>query len=197
MAYTLVFRRYAPFDTFGGGFEGDSRTEPSTSLKDSARTIGMIGFSPGKVGALEASSSGTAFTGCGAAVANLLGRHVSTVLSSVSVSTASIDRVRFTAHTAGANPMVPLAPKIDTYIDLDVVFRKHAIEIDGVARGDDFPNAEVFVMDAKGSAALLFAFATDGGQLTGPMTRLAGDNSAKILGKFREVLARRPDGLFI
>lgn len=89
MEYTLVFRRYAPFETFGLGFEGDVRTGPSTNLKDTARTIGIIGFSPGRVGALTARSDGTAFTLLGPKVANLLGKHISKLTSSVSVSTAT------------------------------------------------------------------------------------------------------------
>ncbi len=70
-SYSLVFRRYAPFATFGGGFEGDNRTVASTSLAATARTIGVIGFSPGSVGPLNTSSSGTAFSGAGALVKNL------------------------------------------------------------------------------------------------------------------------------
>src|SRR5205085_12650188 len=68
MTYTLVFRRYAPFEAFGGGFEGDGRTGPSTRLTDTARTSGIIGFAPGRVGELKAGSSGTAFNLFGPAV---------------------------------------------------------------------------------------------------------------------------------
>lgn len=196
MNYTLIFRRYAPFETFGGGFEGDCRTAASTCLTDTARTTGVIGFSPGRVGALTAGSSGTAFNLFGATVANLLGKHVSKVTSSVSVSTVSVDLVRFTARTAGANPMIPFAPAIDTFVDIDAVFRDQALEISGSVRGDDFPNAEVFVIDGSGKSALLFAFTTDGGQHTGPMTRLAGDHSNLLLGSFRSVIPRDAHGAF-
>jgi hypothetical protein len=195
-SYSLVFRRYAPFATFGGGFEGDNRTEPSTSLTATARTIGIVGFSPGSVGPLSTSSSGTAFSGAGAFVKNLLGKHISKVMGSVSVKTSTLERVRFTAQTAGANPMVPFAPDIDTYVDFDAVFSKSIIEINGVVRCDDFPNAEVFVLDAKGNATLMFAFATDGNQTTGPMTRLAGDHSGQSLGPFRSSIPIDSAGTF-
>ncbi|HEY4367487.1 MAG TPA: hypothetical protein VGN07_09680 [Steroidobacteraceae bacterium] len=196
MTYTLVFRRYAPFATFGGGFEGDHRAKASTDLRATARTIGIIGFSPGHVGALTASSSGTAFTGAGPFVARLLGRHFSTVTSSVSVSTKTVDCVRFTAQTAGANPMVPKAPAIDTFVDFEAVFRSSAIEISGGVRGDDFPNAEVFILDKKGSAVLLLAFATEGGRNTGPITRLAGDNSTQALGVLNRRIPVKAPGVF-
>ena len=128
---------------------------------------------------------------------NLLGKHISKVTGSVSVQTATLERVRFTAITAGANPFfLGIAPDIDTYVDIDAVFRKSVIEINGVVRGDDFPNAEVFVLDKKGNAALMFAFATDGGQTTGPMTRLAGDHSGQLLGPFRSSIPINAAGTF-
>jgi len=91
--------------------------------------------------------------------------------------------------------MVPFAPDIDTYVDLDAVFRKAIIEINGVVRGDDFPNAEVLVLDPSGNAILMFAFATDGNQTTGPMTRLAGDHSGQLLGSFRSSIPIDSAGL--
>jgi hypothetical protein len=180
--YTLFFRRYAPFATFGGGFEGDHRKSASTSLLATARTIGIVSFAPGNVGPVRGSSSGTAFSGAGARVERMLGRHFSKVTSTVTVSSRTIDHVRFSAQTAGANPIVPLAPTIDTFVDFDALFRDRALILSGTVRGDDFPNVEVFAVDAKGQSVLLFEFATSGGQNTGPITRLAGDHSNQTLG---------------
>ncbi|KRB79071.1 hypothetical protein ASE07_05125 [Noviherbaspirillum sp. Root189] len=89
-----------------------------------------------------------------------------------------------------------MAPPIDTFVDFEAVFRKQSLEVNGVMRGDDFPNAEAFVLDSKGSAALLFAYATDGGQNTGPMTRLVGNNSGQLLGAFRCVVTLGTSGEF-
>ncbi len=185
MPYTLIFRRYAPFATFGGGFEGDNRSGASTSLKATARTIGAVEFAPESVGNVKACSSGTAYLGAGAAVAEALGRHYSKVTSSVAVATRTLDKVRFTAQTAGANPMVPGAPEIDTFVDFEAVFRGNAIEFSGAVRGDNFPNAEVFVRDDAGNAVMLLDFATSGGQDTGPMTRLAGAHGDQTIGTFK------------
>ncbi len=92
--------------------------------------------------------------------------------------------------------MIPFAPDIDTYVDIDAVFRRTVLEINGVVRGDNFPNAEVFLMDERGQSVLMFAFATDGDQTTGPMTRLAGDHSGQLLGPFRSSIPIDATGHF-
>jgi len=196
MIYNLVFRRYAPFKSFGGGFEGDDRQGPTTSLIATARTTGIITFAPGNAGHIQAFSSGTSFVGGGAKVQEMLGHHLSKVTSSVTVTTRTIQQIRLTALTSGANPMIPGAPAIDTYIDLSVGFRTMALELSGTVRGDDFPNAEIFVIDAKGRSSPVFAFATTGGRSTGPMLRLAGANSGKILGEFSCKVPTMSDGAF-
>ncbi|HTU64355.1 MAG TPA: hypothetical protein VMF52_00275 [Steroidobacteraceae bacterium] len=196
MNYGFFFRRYAPFESFGLGFEGDARESASTSLSATARTIGALQFSPGSVGDISGTSSGTSYAGLGAFVQRALGRHVSKVTSSVAVRTRSVECVRFTAQTAGANPMIPGAPEIDTYVDAEIVFTPKSLAISGAVRGDNFPNCEVFVTDASGRGALLFAFATDGGQDTGPMTRLAGDGAGQVLGTFYKRVPLRKGGAF-
>ncbi len=196
MAYTLVFRRYAPFASFAG-FEGDVRTEPSTSMDATARTIGTVPFAPGQVGTVSKGSSGTQITMFGGAVARLIGTRHSNVASSVTVQTATIDSVRFTALTSGANPMFgPAAPAIDTFIDVHAVFRGAVLELSGTVRGDNFPNAEVFVLDEKGNGTLLFSLKTDGGQNTGPFTRLWGEHAKQVLGTFRLAIPVDAAGLF-
>lgn len=53
--YSLVVRRYAPFESFGGGFEGDNR-QFSVSMAATARTVGVVLFS--QSGALENAVNG-------------------------------------------------------------------------------------------------------------------------------------------
>ena len=84
--------------------------------------------------------------------------------------------------------MVPMAPTIDTFVDAYVIFRERTLQIEGTVRGDDFPNAEVFVVDRMGGSVLLFDFKTSGGQQTGPMTRLWGAHEKQLLGQFFEKL---------
>jgi hypothetical protein len=195
VAYLLVFRRYAPFKEFGGGFEGDDRSGPSTSLEAKARTIGVVVFSVGNVGSIVGYSSGTALIGWGSsvqrftsAIAQKLKRDCSKVLASVSVTTATIERVCFVAQTAGANPMVPLAPDIDTFVDFQAIFRSSTIEFIGKVRGDSFPNAKIIVYDQCLTPALICDFRTTGGKNTGPIARLMGSGEGNQIGEFRLVM---------
>ncbi|WKB50892.1 hypothetical protein [Eleftheria terrae] len=195
--YTLVFRRYAPFKSFGFGFEGDGREGPSTRLEDTSRTMGTVGFERGSVTPICGTSSGSTFVGLGAYVERLLRRHYSAVRSSVKVTGRSLQQLRFTAMTAGANPMVPGAPTIDTFVDIVASFSSNALVLQGKVRGDSFPNAEVFVVDTRGQPVLLFHFATTGGRQSGPFLRLAGNHSGQTIGTFEKRIPLDGNGGFV
>jgi len=197
MGFVLVFRRYAPFNQFGLGFEGDHRTGPSISMNATARTVGVVPFDRGNVGSIGAASSGTEFTGGGDWLRRVLGRHHSKVACSVSNRVVSQSSIGFSASTAGANPMVPVvAPAIDTDVDLRADWAGNGLHLQGVVRGDNFPNAEVFVLDARATGCLLFDGRTTGGRETGPMTRLAGSHATQRLGAFSVTLPLSRDSLF-
>ena len=83
----------------------------------------------------------TGGTGVGTGVARFPDRQFPKVTSSVVVSTKTQNSLRFTAQTAGANPMIPGSPTIDTCVDMVITFSPRAIDLSGVVRGDDFPNA--------------------------------------------------------
>ncbi|MDD3446718.1 MAG: hypothetical protein PHS60_15025 [Zavarzinia sp.] len=173
--YTLVFRRYAPFATFGGGFEGDVRTGPSTDPKASARTAAKVDFGPGQVGpTIVGSSSGSAF-GSGP-------KKYAKIETKLTIRVNSAREVDFTAYSAGSNPLVPGAPDIDTFVDLQVRFMPTMISLSGKVRGDAFPNAEVVVYDPAGTAALLFDFRTQGSRNAGPFTMLMGAGATNTIG---------------
>jgi hypothetical protein len=197
LAFLFVFRRYAPFAEFGFGFEGDHRTVASTSLDATARTTGKVPFARGSIGTIGATSSGTQFSGGGDWVRKLAGRHMSDVTCAIAKKVIGPTSISFSASTAGANPMVPGAPAIDTYVDFRAEWIGSSVRFSGTVRGDDFPNAEVFVVDAKGVGCLLFDGRTTGGQNTGPMTRLAGAHAAQVLGQFSLAVAVTPTGSFI
>ena len=107
MSYLFAFRRYAPFASFGLGFEGDKRTGASASLGDSARTIGQVSFDRDKVGNLTLSSSGTRYVGVGEWAAEGMGMHKSNIRGSLTSIRKGPNAIAFTAHSAGSNPMVP------------------------------------------------------------------------------------------
>jgi hypothetical protein len=196
MAFQLVFRRYAPFAQFGFGFEGDRRPSASISTNDTARTIGVVPFERGYIGSMSATSSGTHFTGAGEWFRRLAGGHKSDVACEIAKKVVFENSVSFTASTAGANPMVPGAPAIDTYVDFKASWLGTGVRFEGVARGDDFPNAEVFVVDDEGLGCLLFDGRTTGGRQTGPMTRLMGSHESQYLGSFSCAMPLTLDGGF-
>ena len=57
--FGLSFRRYAPFEEFGFGFEGDHRSEASTSFGDTSRTYGCVLFNQFGIINQFANTSGT------------------------------------------------------------------------------------------------------------------------------------------
>jgi hypothetical protein len=197
MGYTLLFRRYAPFAKFGFGFEGDHRVGPSTSMLATARTIGVVPFARGSVGSVKGDSSGTEYVGGGDWLRKMAGRHKSHVSSVISKECISANTISFRASTAGANPMVPGAPDIDTIVDFCAEWIASGLRFSGVVRGDDFPNAEVFVLDSGSVGCLLFDGRTTGGQDTGPIIRLAGSHETQILGAFSCAVPILPSGAFV
>jgi hypothetical protein len=179
MAYRLYVRRYAPFAVFGGPYHGDTRTTPSSSLTDTARTIGFVTFDRTGISGSAGYSSGSSMVGPGAR----LGTRYGTVTVTVTRSAPTASGVSFAFSTAGANPLAPPgAPDIDTFVDLSVNWTVGRMLIDGQVRGDNFPNAEAFVLDTHGRGVIIFDFRTGGGQDSGPFTRLFGSHSKQVLG---------------
>ncbi|WP_415920990.1 hypothetical protein [Tateyamaria sp. SN6-1] len=174
MAYELIFKRYAPFSSFGGGFHGDGRSAPS--VEGSARVWGIVNFAVGAgVQSYEAKSSPTFHT--------LSPGSTSTQTPSMTV-TATVNtpqRLTFVAHTAGSNPMVPGAPDIDTFIDFDMDMTGGAPEVSVRMRGDAFPNGEVFLRKDGGAVETLLDFQTTYGGLEGPFFHLMGTHSGTVL----------------
>jgi hypothetical protein len=166
-------------------------------MKATARTIGIVPFERGSIGSIHAESSGTEFLGLGEWVRRVAGKHMSAVKCAISNPIAAANSLSFTASTAGANPMVPLAPDIDTYVDFRVEWIGAGVRFQGSVRGDDFPNAEVFVLDTKNTGCLVFDGRTTGGQDTGPITRLAGDHQGQRLGSFSCAISLSPAGTFL
>lgn len=187
MVYTVVFKRYAPFSTFGGGFHGDGRVLPSPFA--SARTWGFVSFelSQGVIG-FAAMSSPTWH--------KWTPGNKDTQKPSIKLSREkkSGTELTFTAHTAGANPQTPgyVTPAIDTFLDI----RLTPTEINGCLRGDDFPSAEVYLLSGEVNPnslqcshhQLLCHFATPHGGLEGPATRLWGKHGGQWLTAFNKKL---------
>jgi hypothetical protein len=198
--FGLYFRRYAPFDTFGANplgmgqrFEGDKRTAASTSLKASSRTYGIVMFNRNGIVYQISGSSGTEIHpllwGDIVGMAKVAMTVVRTTLAGPSL-------FEFTASTAGANPLVPKSPDIDTIVKARVDFGTPGLlRLDGEAFGDNFPNLEVFLLCYRSThTALLIDGRTTGGRDTGPYTRLFGSHSGHSLGRFSVSLGLNQKG---
>ena len=186
--YGLYFRRYAPFSTFGvPSFEGDNRTGPSTSLKDTSRTYGCVMFNQFEIVYNFMGSSGTHYHssvwGDIVGMAKVSGTVVRSRLAGPGL-------IEFEASTAGGNPLVPKAPDIDTFVTARFDFGSSgALRVSGEAFGDNFPNLEVFLLCYRsGHTALLLDGRTTGGRRTGPMVRLPGTHRNQSLGRFNAML---------
>lgn len=172
----LAVRRFAPFKTFGGGFEGDGRGFDA-SRNVTYRTAGLvrIDLSTGELSDPKGSSSGTAHDWLGRAKAEV---HAHITSHQVLES----GRYTFRLVTAGGNPLVPMSPDIDTYVDLTLASKDGVLRITGAVHGDPFPYAEVLIRDHRGSGYLVFKYKSPHGRYEGPFTRLYGASESNKLG---------------
>jgi hypothetical protein len=210
--FLFWFRRYAPFDKFGGAtgfeFEGDHREGPSTSPSATSRTYACLFVNRSEVLYGFSGSSGTRFLGYSAWTGGLLGiRMMMEVINKdtkgafayadVSLDVAehnASNYVSFTASTAGANPLVPGSPDIDTIVKASFFFNHpKTLVVQGEVFGDNFPNLEIF-LSSRSLSWLLLDFRTTGWQDTGPITRLLGSHDDQSLGKFSASLPLNDKG---
>ena len=223
--YQLVIRRYAPFKSFGGGFEGDDR-QFSTRPDATSRTIGTVTFTadgstkPSTTGR----SSGSAWVGPwavrkgGASVITSVGQVRVTVTDVASTSTGA----SFTVQTSGNLPAKDIAlkpglakaidktnawlrpgspkpegtPDIDTYVDFKVQVSNGALDVQGALRGDSFPNAEVFLVDPKGATFPLLDYQTSGG-VAGPLRLVIPHKNTQRAAFPSRRIPLQPDGSFV
>lgn len=199
--YTFWFRRYAPFDAFGGDtgfrFEGDHRASGSTSPKATSRTYGCLFFTTSEIIYGFSGSSGTTWEGYAPWTSAVPGIRIlgeilnkdakgATAFAKVSLDVAENVQpsvIEFTAATAGGMPLLPGTPDIDTFVKMNFDFtQKGVLAIKGHATGDDFPNLEMFFVTPGGRSALLVDAYTTGGQDSGPVTRLLGSHDDQLIG---------------
>jgi hypothetical protein len=200
--YALVCRRYAPFETFGvafplgaGRFEGDNRG-PSTSLKVSSRIYQVVMFNRYGLVYDYSGSSGTRYDSWFWGEAIKYAKISNTVVRS---NLAGPDLFGFEASTAGANPLVPLSPDINTFLQGRIDFGLASkLRIQCEVFGDNFPNLEVFLISARSSAytALLIDGRTTGGRNFGPQVRLWGESRNHRLAGCFSIIDLNQDGSF-
>jgi hypothetical protein len=175
--FSATARRFAPFYTFGGGFEGDAKsrhitmsnegqggftTDPNATSRTSM-TVKVDGLLLESAGHADLSSNVYFDAVDRADVA------VTDKSQAVSAMDGEIDAV-----SAGANPLVPFAPDIDTSLRFSYELKPGALELQGNVWGDRFPNAELLVTDHSGATVTLGDFQTERGAKSGVFS-LVGD----------------------
>jgi hypothetical protein len=192
--YGLYFRRYAPWKEFGlPRFHGDGRG-PSTSIHATARTSGRIFFNRYEIVSYLADASPTRRSD----VLTWFGASDVVALAKVRMTLARSpvngpDLIGFSAETAGSNPLVPLSPDINTYVNMEFRFTRdkpvNSVEVSGEVFGDSFPDFEVFLWCLRTDrTALLLDARTTGGKNFGPNDRLPGTNRDLLLGRIKATL---------
>jgi len=162
-------RTFAPFESFGGGFEGDDRSF-STDLNATSRIAGKVTIAPATGQVLGATARSSPSSCAGAPCSLVLGDSSRT--GTPTISTRNVNGA-IVVNMAGANPLVRGAPNIHLSLTLRVGPNGG---FSGSLAGDAFPNAEVFVV-GPGGATMLHKFSTSGGPLTGPFLYLPGANT--------------------
>jgi hypothetical protein len=162
---------YAPFKSFGGGFEGDARG-PSTSEKATARVAMQIMFNTqlGLIGKPSAMSSESKWLPLGL-------RATGEPRASLSRALRIPDGFDLLLDIAGANPLVYKSADIDLHVAMKIVVKNRYFGVQAQLHGDSFPNAEMFVADQRGSARMLLTYETSSGPTLGPYVNLPGDRS--------------------
>lgn len=176
--YQLCVRTFAPWKTFSG-FEGDNRSF-STSPDVTFRTGGFLVFDIESGDVIEGPnglSSGTRRDEDDAKI-------FSEVTSTVEDLNSHLGVIRFSLSTAGSNPIIPLSPNIDIELGFMAFINEGNLFVEGVLRGDEFPNAEVYIRDSKGNPFLLTTFQTQYGPTVGPVLALPG-NGDDVMSEFK------------
>ena len=180
---TLYVRSFAPWDWFGAEppiclyncFRGNNRSFTTSRDKSvTSKVTGIVKFlvpSMVVVGAPSAYSDESS---------DVYGR---TATGKPTISYVANGDGKLHMEFAGANPLYPAAPDIDTKLDISAEVKSGQAYYSGHLFGDAFPNAEVFVVNSHDQATMLHTFATTGGRNTGPIHFLPGNNN-RDMGSF-------------
>lgn len=192
----IVTRSYAPFETFGPGKEwyGDNRGH-TLDKGASYRTLSSIVYHTKNrtIEAFGGHSRSHTVDGRKNAISP------TNVINRTREGSNFIDIHSFGGNKAEKRLGIEVAPNIDLFIKLIVrvgdLSKDHILHIKGTISGDDFPNHECFIYDAKGNTLWLGNFITNGGQEYG-VNRLFNKNENNINIKVDIRIKVNPLGIF-
>lgn len=182
--FQLSARRFAPFHQFGGYFEGDagSRNIPRTSEGSGGHSTDPLATARVETTVDVSGNQISATSHCDMSRHPLFGEEQGVPQTVDSSQTGGNNTGHIEVAHAASNPLLP-APDIDTYVHADYEVTQSNLHVEGVVRGDDFPNSEVFISDSAGNSVMLSEFQTEHGSLNGPLGHLWGEGNA-LLGIF-------------
>lgn len=184
---TFTVRRFAPFESFGGKFEGDAKSRHipaasegeggfTTAPNATSRTILTARVENGQILKPQGSADITRHP--------LLGEDRATVYAFANSASTTPSEGIINAKSVGSMPLtkagghllspIPAAPQTDTDLQMAYGMSPGKLKLDGSVWGDKFPNGELIASDANGSRLMLGEFQTKYGALDGPL-RLIGD----------------------
>ena len=177
--FPIHVRSFAPFETFGGGFEGDGDNRGySTSLSASSRISQKftVDATKGKKPGLKTWCAPSSHPILGDATEIPKGK-----ISNFKTSKGSKGEkvVSFTASYSGANPLVPASPDIDVSTRFTIIENEKMgyLKISVTQVGDRFPAAETFITDKKGNSLFIGVSPYEGD----PFISLPGDNKRLMM----------------
>lgn len=183
--YPIHVRSFAPFSTFGGGFEGDgAKRGYSTALgkgeggRVTSRMQHVFTVDP-TAGSFKAGN-----TWSNESSHPLLGKATAAPQANISGFNVIKDKegnstISFTANMSAANPLVPGSPDIDVHTKFTLTENVKAgtLNVNAVQTGDAFPSAETFIGDTKGNQLFIGVSPAIGN----PYTSLPGDGENKMM----------------
>jgi len=207
----MMVRRFAPFESFGGGFEGDAKSRHIPAVNDGTggfttdpNATSRTSLTIGVEGQVITQPTGHADP----SRHPLLGEGRAKVrTASTSVPASSTDG-QLDAQSAASMPLtlsnghlsfIPWAPDIDSDAELTYEQKPHSLEVAGAVWGDRFPNAELFLSDRSEASVMLGTFQSQAGAVGGPLLELFGAgarDAASELIRFHAEIPLDPDGNF-
>jgi RHS repeat-associated protein len=177
--YPITIRAFAPFDHFGGGYNGNGANRGyTTDANASAKVHQRINFDTDKSSmTLSAWSSPTThvatpgFYKTESPTARFVGNYDISKIG-------DYKRFEFGTHVEGSNPMFPMAPPIDVFSEFAITENKElgTLNISGKLTGDNFPATEAFISDPSGANVFIGIGFYEGS----PFSSLGGTNRRLI-----------------
>ena len=196
--YPVHIRSFAPFKTFGGGFDGDNRGYSTAAGKGEGGSVTSRVQQTFTVDPAKGTITGER-TWSDQSHHPILGRETENPTGSVEASygcSPDKNSATISAEMSGENPLVKpsfISPDIDVKSSLNLVedLKAGTLTVSANMKGDAFPAAEMFIGDTKGQQLMIIASPAQGN----PMMSLPGDNN-KPMGSANFTITINPKGEF-